>query len=301
MDTRDIMTEELSGVVAPVLTPLAADGSLAPDRVADSVDYTLACGCHAVVAAGTGVQEIPALTPTERQTLITETVAAVDGRVPVLAGISHPSQTVVNDLIDCAEDVGVDGVVAMPPWGSPPTESTIRRYFGAIVEETDLPLLVYNNPGHAGDMRRELIRDIASLDGVEYVKETSRDWRKLSWLIERVHHEGHARVFSTMDVLLATLQAGGAGSVIPAPASAPAMEIHDAHEAGDVATAVETQRAFATFPPDEASGGLTAAVKALTVDRGVDVGPPRPPADSVGDADLVALREWADETGIPEA
>lgn len=293
------MTSDIAGVVAPVLTPLDSDGSLSTDRIAESVEYTLACGCHAVVAAGTGVQETSALTPNERKTIVTETIDAVDGDVPVLAGVSHPAQPVVSELVAHAEEEGADGVLAMPPWGSPPTESSIRRYFSGIVDETDLPLLVYNNPGHAGNMPRELIRDIAQFDGVEYVKETSRDWRKLSWMIEHIHHEGHASVLSTMDVLLATLQAGGAGSVIPAPASAPAMAVYEAYENGDADAAVEAQREFAKFPPAEVDTGLTAALKALTTDRGVDVGPPRPPADTVSDAGRKALQSWADAMNIP--
>lgn len=294
------MSEAISGIVAPVVTPLDDDGTVATDRVKDSVEFTLACGCHAVVASGTGVQETAALAPEERKAVISETIAAVDGRVPVLAGISYPAQPVVSDLIAHAEAEGADGVLAMPPWGLPPSDDAIVRYFEAIAAETDLPILLYNNPTITVDMSKETMRRVAELDGVEYVKESSRDWQKLGWLLERIHHAGHADVFATMDVLLGTLQSGGAGAVIPAPATAPSMEIYEAYQDGDLETAVDVQRSFGTFPPDEADTGLTAVCKAGHNLSGVDVGPPRPPYDSLAEEGRTALRQWLDDHDVPQ-
>ncbi|KTG07743.1 hypothetical protein AUR64_02565 [Haloprofundus marisrubri] len=294
------MTSPITGVVAPVVTPINDQGNLAPDRVADSVAFTMECGCHAVVASGTGVQETAALAPDERKTLISETVAAVDGEVPVLAGVSYPAQSVVSDLVSHAEEEGVDGLLAMPPWGMPPSHDAIVRYYEAIAEETELPILVYNNPAVTVDMAKETMRDVARIDGVDYVKESSRDWQKVGWLLERIHHEGHAEVFTTMDVLLSTLQAGGSGAVIPAPATVPAMRVYDAYQSGDVESAVAAQRSFGTFPPDEVSTGLTAVCKTATRLSGVDVGSPRPPYDDVGEEGREAIDAWLDEQDVPK-
>lgn len=293
------MTEPIEGVVAPVVTPIAEDGSLAIERVADSVEFTLDCGCHAVVASGTGAQETSALSPSERKALISATVEAVDGRVPVLAGVSYPAQSIVTELIDHAESEGVDGLLAMPPWGLPPSQSAIVRYYDNIAAVTELPILVYNNPTVTVDMGRETMLDVAKIDGVEYVKESSRDWQKVGWLIERIQHGGHADVLATMDVLLPTLQSGGSGAVVPAPGSVTAMEIYEAHEAGDIDDAVAAQRTFGTFPPDGVDTGLTAVCKAGHQLAGVDVGPPRPPYDPVSETGREAIDAWLDEAGVP--
>lgn len=293
------MPEQIRGIVAPVVTPLDAAGNLKSDTIEDSVTFTLECGCHAVVASGTGVQETAALTPDERKTVIAETVDAVDGQVPVLAGVSYPAQPVVTELAHHAEDVGADGVIAMPPWGLTPGPNAIVKYFQAIAAETDLPILVYNNPAVTVDMSKETMRRVAEIDSVEYVKESSRDWQKVGWLLERVHHAGLADVFTTMDVLLATLQSGGAGAVIPAPATVPAMKIHDAHADDDLETAVEFQRVFGTFPPDEANVGLTGVCKAATEVAGVDVGPPRPPYEAASEDTRALLDDWLTEHNVP--
>lgn len=293
------MSKRITGIIAPVITPLDDEGTLVPDQIEDSVEFTLGCGCHAVVASGTGVQETASLSPEERKTVISETIAAVDGRVPVLAGVSYPAQPIVSELVAHAESEGADALLAMPPWGLTPSDDAIVRYYEAIAEETDLPILAYNNPSVTVDMSRETMLRVAEVDGVEYIKESLRDWQKLAWLFERIHHEGHAEVFATMDVLLPTLQTAGSGVITPAPLTVPSMEIYEAYEEGDLERAVALQRTFGDFPPEEADIGLTSVCKAATQLAGVDVGPPRRPYDAVDEAGREAIDAWMDERDIP--
>ncbi|WP_436348569.1 dihydrodipicolinate synthase family protein [Natronorubrum sp. FCH18a] len=293
------MSADIEGVVAPVVTPLDEDGTLVPDRIPESVEFTLECGCHAIVASGTGVQETSMLTPEERKTVVTETVAAVDGRVPVLAGVSYPAQPVVSDLIEHAETEGADALLAMPPWGVKPSQDAIVRYYENIAAETALPILAYNNPSVTVDMAKETMLRVAKIDGIEYAKESSRDWQKLGWLLERIHHEGHADVLSTMDVFLPTLQTGGTGIITPAPLTVPSMAVYEAFQDGDLERAVEAQRTFGAFPPEPVDAGLIAVCKAATELAGVEVGSPRAPYESVGGDGREAIDGWLDDVGVP--
>lgn len=56
------MVTTITGVVAPVLTPLDDSGRLRTQPIGDSVESTIECGCHAAITSGTGVQETAALT-----------------------------------------------------------------------------------------------------------------------------------------------------------------------------------------------------------------------------------------------
>ncbi|GAB3031558.1 dihydrodipicolinate synthase family protein [Natronobiforma cellulositropha] len=294
------MSGEITGIVSPVLTPFDEEGNLVAEHIEASVDYALECGCHAIVAAGTGVQETAALTVEERKTVITETIDAVDGARPVLAGVSYPAQPVTDDLAAHAEAAGADGVLAMPPWGVAPSEDAIVRYFQGIAEATDLPMLVYNNPGVTIDMSKETMARVAEeVETVEYVKESLRDWQKIAWLFERIHHEGHAEVFTTMDVLLPTLQAVDTGVVTPAPLSTPAMGIYEAVQEGDLERAQQLQRLFGDFPPEAAQNGLTAVCKAAAQIAGVPVGDPRVPYDAVDAAGRDAIEAWMADADVP--
>lgn len=294
------MTVNITGIIAPVLTPFDETGELQPERIEDSVAFTMECGCHAIVASGTGVQETAALAPEERKTVISETIDAVGGEVPVLAGISYPAQPVVDELIAHAQQEGADAVLAMPPWGVPPSEEAILRYYENIDAETDLPILLYNNPSVTVNMSKELMARVATaVDGVEYVKESSRDYRKLAWLFEHVHETGDVELFTTMDVLLPTLLTVGTGVITPAPLSKPSMEVYEAVENGDSESALTAQRTFGEFPPQEVDGGLTPTCKASAEIAGVPVGKPREPYTGLSEEERTAIERWMDEVDIP--
>lgn len=285
------MPADLTGVIAPVLTPIE-DGEVALDRVADVVDFTIDCGCHAVVAAGTGAQETVGLSVAERKELQTATVDAVDGRVPVLGGVSYPALPVVRDLVDHAERAGADALLAMPPWGIDPGQDGIVDYYRELAAAAERPVLAYNNPGVTTDMTKETIARVTAIDGIAYTKESSRDWQKIAWLLEHVHHDGRAKVFTTMDVLAWTLAAGGEGAIAPAPLTRNSIAIWEAHEVGDLATAAARQQELGGFPPDGVDGGLLPVCKAATELAGVDVGPPRPPYDPVVESAYDPLETW---------
>ncbi|RQH02552.1 dihydrodipicolinate synthase family protein [Natrarchaeobius oligotrophus] len=291
------MQSELRGILTPVLTPIE-DGAVAIERIADSVKFAQRCGCHGIIAAGTGVQETVSLTVAERKKVISKTIDATDER-PVLAGISHPSLQIATELATHAAEEGADGVLAMPPWGFAPDDDVVMSYYRSIDASTELPILLYNNPTVTVDLAPETMRRIARLDGVKYVKETSRNWKKLAWLIENVDDAGLASVFGTMDVLLPVLEAGGRGAVIPAPANAPAMRVYDAFNESDSGAALEAQRTFVDFPPDEVSTGLMPAVKAASELSGVPVGPPRPPYQPVSEEGKDAISEWLAREDVP--
>ena len=290
MTTFD-MTADVTGLISPVMIPIDDDGSVAIDRIPQSAAFTIDCGVDAVIAAGTAVaQELPSLTVPERRELITETVAAVDGDVPVFAGVSHPALHVVDELCEHALDAGADGLFLMPPWGVPPSRETTMRYFEHVSATVDLPVVLYNNPTVSIDLSKELMADIMALDGLTYVKESSRDWRKLAWLLEEVHDPGETHVFTTLDVLVQTLQMGGVGATMPPPVTVPAREIITAFEAGDTERALAVQRHLSRFPP----GGvrLNAACKAAMKIAGCDIGSVRPPYPDVPSDVYDQIGEW---------
>jgi 4-hydroxy-tetrahydrodipicolinate synthase len=294
------MSADVTGLMSPVMIPFDDDGAVDLDRVPDSTAFTIDCGADAVIAAGTAVaQELTALTVPERVDLITETIAAardVDSDVPVFAGVSHPALPVVEDLCEHALDAGADGLFLMPPWGVPPSDETVLAYYERVTAIADVPIVLYNNPTTTFDLDRELMAEIMAIDGVAYAKESSRNWRKLAWLLDEVHEPGEKHVFTTLDVLYQTLQMGGVGATMPPPVTAPAREIIDAYEAGDTDRALAVQRHLSKFPPGGAR--LNAACKAAMEIAGCDVGGIRPPYPDVSDEVYAQIEDWMADVEI---
>lgn len=289
----------LTGLVSPVPIPYTDDGRIDGDRVADSAEFTVACGADAVIAAGTAVaQELPTLTVDEREELIDETIASVPDDVPVFAGVSHPALPVALDLVEYAEAAGADGLFLMPPWGIPPSEATIRRYYEAVAEATTRPIFLYNNPTTSVALSKELIAELTAIDEVVYIKESSRNWRKLSWLLDNVHEDGEVHLFTTLHVLFSTLQLGGAGATLPPPASVVAREVVEAYESADFEAAIDAQKRLARYPPERTR--LNAATKAAMELSGVDIGGVRPPYPDADDEARAHLEGWLDSVDMPD-
>jgi 4-hydroxy-tetrahydrodipicolinate synthase len=295
------MITDINGVISPALTPIADDGTVALDRVHESVEWTIQCGCDILVAAGTGVQEIHSLTPEERKQVMEETVKAVNERVPVIAGVTHPSQNTVQELIHHAESLGADAVLAMPPWSPGLSEATIDSYFTNIIETSSLPVGIYHNPGFSRELSNQKLRELCQQEEVQFLKDSSGSWEKIAWLIENIENEGDANVFTTKDELLPAIQTGGSGGISPGPSCAILARIMDSFESGNIQEATDYQRIFARFPPEEVTVSMLSTYKKAAQLRGVEVGPRRPPFnETVSSSGEKAIEQWLDKVNIPK-
>ena len=166
------------------------------------------------------------------------------------------------------------------PFAGPPTESDLVAYFEAVSRETELPITLYLNPGPGADVSIPATIALAQLPRVELIKESSRDLARVSRLIVEIDRAGHARYFTTMQMLLATIQLGGSGATMPPPACEIARHVIDAFLAGDHARAAALQLQFAPGQHAEIgcdTGGPAPAMKAAMNLIGVPVGEPYPP------------------------
>jgi 4-hydroxy-tetrahydrodipicolinate synthase len=141
---------------------------------------------------------------------------------------------------------------------------------------------------------------LSQLPKVQYIKESSRDLARVSRLIVEIDHAGHARYFTTMQMLLSTLQLGGSGATMPPPAAEIANKIVQAFTEGDYAKAAELQLQFALFPSRWMHRGLTPTMKAAMRLIGMDVGDPYPPYARLDDKETAALAAFLKTTALAE-
>lgn len=290
------------GLLVPPLTPFTADLAVDYGALQAGVDYVIS---HArpttIIAAGVEAQEYQYLSFDERKALIAQTIRAVNGRVPVAAGISHPSFRIAVELAHFAERAGATQLqllAPLKPTGGAATTAELVAYFEAIGRETSLPLILYLNPGPGADPGIEATIELARLDFVHALKESSRNLSRVSRLIVEIDHAGHARYFTTMQMLLITLALGGAGITLPPPAAVLARQVIDAYVAGDRDTAARLQLQFAAFPARWMSFGLAAVMKAASDFIGVPAGLPYPPYAPVGGDALAALHRHLATTSL---
>jgi 4-hydroxy-tetrahydrodipicolinate synthase len=281
------------GLIVAPLTPFTADLEVDEPALRREIDYVVRdCGATMVVAAGVETQEYTYLSLEQRKGLIRRTIECVDRRVPVMVGISHPSFKTAVELAHFAENLGAAAVqllAPLRPFAGPPTQADLIAYFDAVARETRLPITLYLNPGPGADVSIGDTIALAKLPRVQLIKESSRDLGRVSRLIVEIDRAGHARYFTTMQMLLATLQLGGSGATMPPPGSEIARHVIDAFVAGDHERAAALQLQFALFPSKWMHRGLAPVMKAAMNLIGVRVGDPYPPYGSLTAEETSAL------------
>ena len=293
---------QLPGLVVPPLTPFTSDLDVDVDALRKGVDYVVSeCEASMVVAAGVEAQEYQYLAPDERLALIDRTIEFVDGRRPVAVGVSHPSFRQTIALAHHAESRGARALqllAPLRPFGGQPTTADLVAYFEAVIAETSLPVMLYLNPGSGADVSVPATIELAQIDRVDYVKESSRDLSRVSRLIVEIDGAGTARYFTTMQMLLISLQLGGSGVTLPPPAARLAAMVVRAYNAGDLVEAARLQRQFAVYPARWMHRGLTTVMKASMELLGVPAGDPYPPYPPIAGAELDALRSYLATTDL---
>lgn len=135
----------LRGIVPPMVTPLSARDALDVPGLERLIEHILAGGVSGLFILGT-TGEGPSLGYALRRELIQRTCRQVNGRVPVLVGITDTAFIESVNLARWSADSGADAVVLAPPYYLPEAQPELQEYLDHLVPELPLPLFLYNMP-----------------------------------------------------------------------------------------------------------------------------------------------------------
>lgn len=128
-----------------MITPLSGRDSLDIDGLERLVNRMIDGGVAGIFALGT-TGEAPSLSYRLRHDLVEHTCRFVDGRVPVLVGITDTSLIESAKLAKAVANFGVDAVVTSAPFYFPAGQPELREYLEELLPELPLPLMLYNMP-----------------------------------------------------------------------------------------------------------------------------------------------------------
>jgi dihydrodipicolinate synthase/N-acetylneuraminate lyase len=138
-------------------------------------------GVSGLVALGS-LGEAATLAFEEKLALIDTLVAAVDGKVPVVAAISALSTAEAVELAKAVEMRGVSGLMILPPYVYKGDWAEMKAHVAAVLRATPLTAMLYNNPvAYGTDFRPEQIQELADqFPNLLAVKESSTDVRRVT-------------------------------------------------------------------------------------------------------------------------
>src|SRR3954470_1238889 len=94
----------------------------------------------------------------ERRTVVAAVVEAVEGRVPVIVGVSAGTPAAAIALAADAAEAGASALMMLPPLGYRGDAREIEAHYRAVGGAGGLPLMAYNNPEASGtDLAPEML------------------------------------------------------------------------------------------------------------------------------------------------
>ena len=157
-----------TGLNAFPLTPLA-DDRVDERAFAGLVERLAAAGVDSITALGsTGSY---AYLDVEERARVARLAVRCAGDTPVVVGVGALRTSTVLENVRSAERAGARGLLLAPMTYQPLTDDDVLGLFRSVAEATELPVIVYDNPGTTRfSFTRELYRRVAELPGIASIK-----------------------------------------------------------------------------------------------------------------------------------
>jgi len=145
------------------------------------VDALVRAGCTGIVALGS-LGEGGSLSFDEKKAVLRLCKEALAGRASLVAGVAALTTADAVRLAELAREQSADGLMVLPPYVYKGDWRETRAHFEAVISETLLPCMLYNNPIAYGTdvLPEQLVELAAALPNLLAVKESSADVRRVS-------------------------------------------------------------------------------------------------------------------------
>jgi len=227
------------GVIPAITTPFKPDYSVDADLLVKQVDAVVRAGCTGIVALGS-LGEGGSLSFDEKKAVLRLCREALKGRASLVAGVAALTTDEACRLAELGREQGADGLMVLPPYVYKGDWRETRAHFAAVVSETALPCMLYNNPiAYGTDVLPEQVLELAeALPNLLAVKESSTDVRRVTALTA-VAGEKLSILVGVDDLIVEGIAAGAVGWIAGLADALPAesVRLFDLAVAGKAAEA----------------------------------------------------------------
>lgn len=173
----------LTGIVPPLVTPLSGRDAIDETGTRRLLEHVIDGGVHGVFILGT-TGEAPSLSHALRADFVQLVCRIVEGRIPVLVGVTDTSFVETMELAEVANAAGASAAVLSTPYYFPAGQTELIRYIDEIVRELPLPLMLYNMPSLTKVwFEIDTLRKLSRHERIVGVKDSSGDMKYFEQLI----------------------------------------------------------------------------------------------------------------------
>jgi 4-hydroxy-tetrahydrodipicolinate synthase len=279
--------KRLGRILTAMVTPFDANGALNVSEAIRIARFLVERGNDGVVLAGS-TGEGNALDTDEKLTLFAEVKKALGSSGTVIAGTGGNNTRQSIALTKQAEQCGVDGVLLTVPAYVKPTQDGMLEHFGAILDATSLPAIIYNIPGRtAANMLPATFSELTRRhENVAGIKESTGDVNQFTAILRERARDDVTFWAGDDYIFLPSLAVGGYGliSVVGHLCGRELRAMAEAFDAGDVARAARIHQDLSPLIAALFMTSNPIPVKWAMGQYGFDVGPCRSPMGPMPDA-----------------
>ncbi len=179
------MAVQWQGVFPALTTKFTREDELDLPLFEKNLQSQLEAGVHGIILGGT-LGESSVLTIAEKERLVRFAVEKVDNRVPVILNIAEGSTREAIAQTVNATNWGAEGLMLLPPMRYKPDHRETVEWFKTIANNTDLPIMIYNNPvDYKTEVTLDAFEEIIECKNIQAVKESTRDVTNVTRMINR--------------------------------------------------------------------------------------------------------------------
>ena len=214
------------GTCTAAITPFTEDG-IDFNALEKQIEFQIENGIDALCILGT-TGEASTITDEEYDSIAKFSYDKIAGRTKFILGSGSNCTKKAVEKSKLAEKIGADGLLAVTPYYNKCTQKGLVKYYKAISDEVNIPILCYNVPARTGvNILPETMAEIAELINIGGVKEACGNMEQICETARLIR--GKTALYSGDDNLnLAMLSIGSMGLISVASNVAP-------KEVGDVA------------------------------------------------------------------
>ena len=235
--------ERMRGIFPAIPTPVTADDRIDETAARAQLAHILRGGVDGVVPLG-GTGEYGAVPQAQRVRLVEVCAQAVDGQMPVVAGVLDPGYYDAIAAGRAFAAAGADALMVLTPYYTTPTQVGIRDYFLRYADESPVPVVIYEIPYRTRiAIAPDVLHELSRHENIIGMKACNTDM--YHFLKVQAGISEHFTVFSGEDTLFPVQMAAGAqGGIIVTASMLPRTwrHLYDVCASGRTAEALALHR-----------------------------------------------------------
>ena len=286
------MTIHPKGIIPPMITPLDKDENVDKKAIGRVVNHLIKGGVHGLFPLGS-TGEWYGLDFNQKREILETVMEENNKRLPVYAGTGAVTTKETIRLTRLATEIGVDALSVITPVFITPNDQELFNHYQAVASHTNLPILLYNNPGRTGiNLSVDLVVKLSKIDNIVGIKDSSGDMTQGAEYIRRT--DDNFAVLAGRDTLIyGFLSYGGSGAIAATANIAPqiVVKIYEEYQKGNYQEALQAQFQLAPLRIAFSLGSFPVVMKEGLNLLGLEVGTTFKPVEPLTDEARGKLKE----------